>query len=176
MRLSKIAGFINGDLIGDGDFEVSDIADYKSASSKELSFVFSEKNLKECSAGALIIPQEIQSDRPSIISRNPKLYLAKIIPLFRPDKDLKIGLDETALYGKNVKLGKNIFIGPYVVIGDDVSIGDRCQISAGTKIGEGVIIGEDCKISPNVVLYSDVVIGSRVILHAGVVIGSDGFG
>ena len=176
MRLSKIAGFINGDLIGDGDFEVSDIADYKSASSKELSFVFSEKNLKECSAGALIIPSEIQSDRPSIISRNPKLDFAKIIPLFRPDKDLKIGLDETALYGKNVKLGKNIFIGPYVVIGDDVSIGDRCQISAGTKIGEGVIIGEDCKISPNVVLYSDVVIGSRVILHAGVVIGSDGFG
>jgi len=176
MRLSKIAGFISGTLTGDGNFEVSDIAEYKNASSKELSFVILEKNLKECSAGALIIPSSIEPDRPSIISKNPKLDFAKAISLFRPVKDLKKSIHETAVYSNNVKFGEDIFIGPYVVVENNVSIGDRTQISAGVKIGEDVIIGHDCMISPNVILHSNVVIGSRVSLHAGVVIGSDGFG
>ncbi len=176
MKLSKIAGFISGTLIGDGNFEVSDIASYKLANSKQISFISSQKHLKECSAGALLIPPGIEPDRPSIISKNPKLDFAKIILFFRPEKELKKGIHETALYSNKVNFGKDIFIGPYVEIEDNVSIGDRCQISAGVKIAEGVVIGEDCTIFPNVVIYSNVLLGSRVTLHAGVVIGSDGFG
>jgi UDP-3-O-[3-hydroxymyristoyl] glucosamine N-acyltransferase len=176
MRLSKIAGFISGDLRGNGNFDVSDIADYRNANCKELSFISSEKNLKESSAGALIIPPDVKADRPSIISRNPKLDFAKIITLFRPVKDFEIGIHETVIYGNNVQLAEDIFIGPYVVIEDNVSIGNRTCISSGVKISENVIIGEDCKIFPNVVLYPNVVIGARVTLHAGVIIGSDGFG
>ena len=58
MLLADIANLLGGELIGDGNVDIHDVAEYERASPKDLSYVESEKKLGTHSdAGALIVPQ-----------------------------------------------------------------------------------------------------------------------
>ena len=177
MFLADIANLLGGDLIGDGNVDLQDVAEYEKASPKDLSYVESVKRLAAHSdAGALIVPQGVEIERPCISTKNPRLYFARAVRLFRPPQKLQPGIDANASISDAARLGEDVYIGPFASLADGVVVGDGSYIGAGVHVGQNVRVGSECHIYPNCVLGDGVVIGSRVILHAGVVVGSDGFG
>lgn len=177
MRLAEIAEKIGGELVGDGNFEVRDVAEYEDASPDTLSYAESARQRSvPTSAGALIVPADVDPGCPGIRSKNPKLSFARAVALLRPTPRPKQGIHTSAHVAEGVRMGSRVSIGPLVSVGQDAQIGDDCYVGAGVCIGAGVKIGAGCIIHPNCVLYPCVEMGERVILHAGAVLGSDGFG
>ena len=177
MLLADIANLLGGELIGDGNVDLQDVAEYEKASPNDLSYVDSAKKFATHSdAGALIVPRGIKADRPSISTPNPRLSFARAVSLFRPPRKFQPGVDDKACISDTAGLGDGVYVGPFASIADGVVVGDDSYIGAGAHLGENVKTGSGCFIHPNCVLYADVEIGARVTLHAGVVVGADGFG
>ena len=177
MLLADIANLLGGELIGDGNVDIHDVAEYERASPKDLSYVESAKKLSAHSdAGALIVPQGLETNRPSISTQNPRLSFARAVSLFRPPRKFQPGIDAQASISDTARIGDGAYVGPFASLAGGVAVGDGSYIGAGVHVGENVSIGSGCFIHPNCVLYAEVEIGARVILHAGVVVGADGFG
>ena len=177
MLLADIANLLGGELIGDGNVDLQDVAEYEKASPKDLSYVDSAKKLDTYSdAGALIAPQGLKIDRPCISTENPRLSFARAVLLFRPPRKFRPGIDANAAVSDTARVGDGVYVGPFASLAGGAVVGDGSYIGAGVHVGENARIGSGCFIHPNCVLYADVEIGSRVILHAGVVVGADGFG
>ena len=177
MLLADIANLLGGELIGDGNVDLQDVASYEEASPTDLSYVESAKKLNTHSdAGALIVPRGLGIGRPGISAENPRLSFARAVLLFRPPRKFQPGIDASASISETARLGDGVYVGPFASLADGVVVGDGSCVGAGVHIDHDVRIGSDCHIYPNCVVYADVEIGSRVILHAGVVVGADGFG
>lgn len=177
MLLADIANLVGGELIGDGSLDVRDVAEYESASPKDLSYVESAKKLSAPSAaGALIVPRGLKADRPGISSKNPRLSFARAVSLLRPPRKFRPGIDPGASVSGAAVVGEGVYAGPFASVAAGAVVGEGCYIGAGARVGESVRMGAGCFIHPNCVLYAGVELGARVILHAGVVVGSDGFG
>lgn len=180
-KLSEIAEFIGGRVIGNGDILITGASGIKEAAEGEITFLANPKYsplMDKTQASAIVTSSEAQqTSKPVILTENPSLAFAKIISMFMPDEvgHPKI-IDYTVVMGKNVSLGKNVAIGPYTVIEDNVTLGDNVIIYAGCYIGHHVKIGDKTLIYPHVSIRERVSIGERVIVHSGTVIGSDGFG
>jgi UDP-3-O-[3-hydroxymyristoyl] glucosamine N-acyltransferase len=177
MRLSEIARIVGGEVVGDGAFDVRDVAEYFSAGPESLSCADAPERLKSpTSAGALIVPPGADPGRPGIRCAHPRLAFARAVELLRPAPARLSGVHPSASVDPGARLGQGVCVGSLASIAGGAEVGDRCQVGAGARIGEGVKLGADCVIHPNCVLYPGVRIGERVVIHAGAVIGADGFG
>ena len=177
MLLADIANLLGGELTGDGNVDLHDVAEYEKATPTDLSYIDSANKLSTHSnAGALIVPQGMETNLPSISTNNPRLSFARAVSLFRPPRKFQLGIDDDARISDTARLGDSVYVGPFASLASGVVLGDGSYIGAGVHVGENVNIGSGSFIHPNCVLYADVEIGARVTLHAGVVVGSDGFG
>lgn len=177
MRLAEIAEKIDGELIGEGGFEVRDVAEFEAAAPDTLSYAESQKQMnKPTEAGALIVPPGVEPGRPGVRCENPKLGFARAVALLRPAKPAAPGIHPSAIIDETARIGAGMSIGAAASVGAGAIVGDGCIIGAGARIGDGAELGSGSVVHPNCVIYPGVSIGARVILHAGAVIGSDGFG
>ena len=178
MNTKKIAEFLDGQLVGDGEIEILRVASFESAGKSEIAFVEKAENVSETNASVLLVPENFEAEIPCpfIKVKNPKLAFAQIAEKLHPPKQREIITHETAVISENAKLGKDLFIGAFVSIGDNSEIGDGTNLLAGAKVGDNVKVGKNCVLHPNVFIADNCRIGNNVILHAGVVIGADGFG
>ena len=179
--LAEIAKVVGGEVIGDGDFVITNVSGIKEAREGDLTFVANSKyfNLVEkTKASAIITPRDLDvRDKMVIKADNPSLAFAKAVSLFVEDSPLSYdGIHPTAIIADDAILGPNVQIGPYAVIEKMARIGDKTIIGSGCFIGHHTKIGGDCLIYPNVSIREKTSIGNRVIVHCGTVIGSDGFG
>jgi len=196
MKVREIAELVGGQLNGDGDIEITSVADIQTATAGHLAFYEKDGPLPETSASCVIVPasgpanmnerapeeaatqaESRQAGSVSVIStKKPKLAFAQVAAFLHPPKHRFPEIHESAVIADVVDLGNEIFIGAFVTVGENSVIGNGTQIRAGAKIGDNVSIGENCIIHPNVVIDDGCTVGNNVILYAGVVIGSDGFG
>ncbi len=177
MKLSEIARRFGGTLIGD-DIEIYGVSSPENAKETDIIFITDKKYLKEAEeskAGAVIVKEKLNIQKPQLIVKEPDKTAYKLLNLLSKEEK-KECICDTAVIGKNVKIGKNVYIGEYVVIEDNVEIGDNTQIYPFTYIGKNTQIGRDVILYPRVTIYKDTVIGNRVIIHSGAVIAGDGFG
>jgi UDP-3-O-[3-hydroxymyristoyl] glucosamine N-acyltransferase len=162
VKLKKLSEIAAGELIGDGNLEIRGASPIEEAGAGDLVFVLEDKNLAPAlssRAAALVAPLTAKvTGKPAILVKNPRLAMARILPLFAPKPKGKPGIHKTAVVAASAKIGKGTVIHPLVVIGENVEIGD------------------DCVIHPSVTLYDRVKIGNRVVIHAGARIGVDGYG
>ncbi|MEK7702857.1 MAG: UDP-3-O-(3-hydroxymyristoyl)glucosamine N-acyltransferase [Nitrospirota bacterium] len=176
-RLSEIAAFVNGEIIGDAGLRIHAINTLKEAREGQIAFVSDPKKKVETAASVILAASAIDGlSKTFLLVKKPKEAFAALLSYFNPPIRPVLGVDPRAVIGREVLLGKEISIGPGVVIEDQVRIGNGVSLSPGIFIGFGTTIGEGTKIGPNVTLYHGVTIGKRVIIHAGSVIGADGFG
>ncbi|MCX7877935.1 MAG: UDP-3-O-(3-hydroxymyristoyl)glucosamine N-acyltransferase, partial [Ignavibacteria bacterium] len=190
MKLSDLAQILSGELEGDGDVEITDIAKIDSAGKSDITFISNpvyEKFFSSTEAAAVIVSKDFNPEsRPHIEGRkiplikvdDPYLSFIRLLDLFRPKSELqKIGIHETAVISETAEISsEEVRIGANVFIGEKVIIGKRTSILPNTVILAGVRIGDDCLIYPSVTIYPGCKIGNRVIIHSSTVIGSDGFG
>ena len=179
--LSEISRQLGGEVIGDGQVSVTQVATLAHAQSDHLSFLTNSKYrplLASTAAGAVVLGSQDRdaTDRPRIVATNPYAYVARVLALLNPVRREVPGVHPSAIVHPSAKVDATAAIGPHAIIGEKALIGARCQIGAGCTIGENARLGEDCTLYPQVAIYHGCRLGNRVIVHSGAVIGADGFG
>jgi len=189
MKLKDAAKLLNGDLEGDGEAEVINIAKIETAGPDEISFIANplyERFFNSANAGAVIVSRKFKLPQDNINSRkiplirvdDPYFAFVHLLDIFSPKTELqKIGIHASAVVDDSAIISDSeVSIGANCFIGENVKIGNRATILPNCVLLTGVEMGDDVIIYSNVTIYHGCKIGSRVIIHSGTVIGSDGFG
>jgi len=180
-RLEDIVRRFGGQLHGDGDVIISQIATLDSAQAHQIAFLANSKyraQLETTQAGALILgaADADETSIPRIVCANPYAYFAKLSAFLNPQPQAQAGIHASAVIGEGAVIHSGVQIDANVVIGEGAQIGANSIIMAGCNIGARTLIGENALLYPRVVVYHDCVLGNNLIAHSGVVIGADGFG
>jgi UDP-3-O-[3-hydroxymyristoyl] glucosamine N-acyltransferase len=180
-RLEDIVKRFGGNLMGNADVIISQVATLDSAQAHQIAFLANRKycaQLETTQAGALILSAADADETtiPRIVCSNPYAYFAKLSAFLNPPPQPVPGMHASVVVGEGAVIHPGVQIDANVVIGEDAQIGANSIIMAGCNIGARVVIGENALIYPRVVFYHDCVAGNNLIAHAGVVIGADGFG
>jgi UDP-3-O-[3-hydroxymyristoyl] glucosamine N-acyltransferase len=186
MKVGTVASLLAGDILGDAERELTDVAALQEAAGSHLSFVASDKQVRtlgQTRAGAVLVARSLVAQTPQNLTTtliavdDPQAAFVEIMLRFRPRAPRpQIGISPHAIVSPTAQIGADCNIHPGAVIGDDVVLGTGCDIYPGAVIGAGCRIGDHVTIHPNAVLYHHVQVGNRVIIHATAVIGADGFG
>lgn len=161
---------------------IQNIATIDTAIKGDITFLINSKYaryLKTCKASAIIISPEYANDKLmpiALISKNPRLSLAKLMQLCLPAKSNHYEIHSSVQIGKDCNIATTVTIGPNCVIGDGVTIKQGVIIEPGVIIGNGCLINDNVQIKANVTLYAGVELGCDTVIHSGTTIGSDGFG
>lgn len=178
--LRQLAALVQGELVGDGDVEITGLGALDTAGPGMITFLGragKDGVLPSTNASAVIVPLIIESAAvPLIRVKDPYLAAALIHTQLLAEPFQAAGVHPRAHVGATTVVPEQIAVGPLAVIGERVRLGERVTIHAGAVIGDQVVIGDDSIIHANVTILSGCRIGCRVIVHPGAVIGSDGFG
>ncbi len=177
--LADIAARLGGDVLGDAQTRIGQVATLASAGPGEIGFLTNLKyksQLATTRASAVIVAPDFADavDLPRIVTRNPYAYYARLATLLNPRPAVTAGVHASACCASVVPA--TVFVGPQAVIGERVRLGENVVIHAGCVLGDDVVVGAGSILYPNVSIYAGCELGSNVILHSGVVIGADGFG
>jgi UDP-3-O-[3-hydroxymyristoyl] glucosamine N-acyltransferase len=178
--VAAVAERISGEVVGDGSLRVAGIAGAEQASDGDLTFAEKAEYLaaaEQSAAVAIIVPPGFTSTvKPIIRVPNPRIAVARLLPLFFPPELPTPGIDPMARVASTATIDSTAHVGPSCVVAEGCVIGARSRLMGGNHLGKGSQVGEDVCLFPNVVVYQQTVIGNRVTIHAGTVIGSDGYG
>lgn len=178
--VSHIAEQLGGEVVGDGSVKITGIASADNARPGDLTFAEKESYFaaaEQSAASAIIVPDGFESATKVLIRvKNPRVAIAKVLPLFFPPESHQPGIHASAVIDPAAQIDASAHVGPHCVIGAGVRLGLRTVLMGGNHIGRDSKIGDDVWLYPNVVIYAKTQIGNRVIVHAGAVIGSDGYG
>jgi UDP-3-O-[3-hydroxymyristoyl] glucosamine N-acyltransferase len=178
--VSQIAEKLHGEVIGDGSTLLTGLAPANGAKPGDLTFAEKDTYLaaaEESQASAVLVPNEFTSSKKVLIRvPNPRVAMAKLLPIFFPPDQPAPGIHPSATIDPSAQIDPTCHIGPNCVIGARVRIGARGILMGGNHIGRDCRIGDEVCLFPNVVIYPKCQVGQRVSIHAGSVIGSDGYG
>ena len=155
LSLAEIAARLGGDVLGDAQTRIHQVATLASAGAGEIGFLANLKykgQLQTTQAAAVIVSPDFADAvaLPRIVCKNPYAYYARLAALLNPRASVAPGVHHSACSASAIPLS--------------VSVGPHVSIGAGVELGEGVVIHAGCEI------------GRNAIIHSGVVIGADGFG
>ncbi|WP_428825204.1 UDP-3-O-(3-hydroxymyristoyl)glucosamine N-acyltransferase [Azonexus sp. IMCC34842] len=179
LSLADIAARLGGDVLGDSQTLIFQVATLASAGDGEIGFLANLKyksQLQTTKAAAVIVSPDFADAvaLPRIVTANPYAYYARLASLLNPPQAAAPGVHPSAHCGSPVPASASI--GPHASIGSDVLLGEGVVIHAGCVLGDGVKVGDGSVLFPNVSIYAGCEIGCHAIIHSGVVIGADGFG
>nr|MBP7476805.1 hypothetical protein [Pyrinomonadaceae bacterium] len=83
MKTQEIADFLSAELVGDGNIEISSVADLHKAAAGQIAFLEKGKEIGDSDAACIIVPIGFDPgahDAALIFSANPKLAFALIAP------------------------------------------------------------------------------------------------
>jgi UDP-3-O-[3-hydroxymyristoyl] glucosamine N-acyltransferase len=186
LNAGTLAALVQGDLYGDSDRELSDVAPLHEAAAEHLVFVTSDKQVRSLAttrAGAVLLARSLQPQAPTnlhaavIAVDDVQAAFVAVMLRFRPPAARpQLGISPLAVVSPTAQIGPDCNIHPGAYVGDGAVLGRGCDIHPGAVIGPGCRLGANVVIHANAVLYHDVQLGDRVIVHATAVIGADGFG
>ena len=183
----QIAAVLGGELYGNAEAKVCDVAPIESAQAHQLTYVTEEKYLpyiETSHAGVILVtaslvkPSVISNQHSAIIlvenARGAMGQLLKMVEEVMFPK--KQGIEQPSFISEGVAVPADTYVGAFAYIGKDVRLGKGVQIYPNVYIGNHVTIGDNTILYAGVKVYDYCQIGNDCILHAGVVIGGDGFG
>jgi UDP-3-O-[3-hydroxymyristoyl] glucosamine N-acyltransferase len=181
LRLAEIAERLGGELVGNPDVLVWQVATLENGGPNQISFLSKARYrrlLTTTRAAALILSV---ADRgltgiPHILCDDPYLYFANVSRLFNPEPAVAPGVHQTAIVHPDAVVSVLSQLDAGCIIGAGARIDEGAIIGAGSIVGDRTRIGSDTRLYARVTVYHDCDIGQRNIIHSGVVIGSDGFG
>ncbi len=179
LSLKEIAARLGGDVLGDAETHVVQVAALATARAGQISFLASPKyraQLESTRASAVVVPPSFAQaiSLPRIVAANPYAYYARVTALLNP-KQISVSGTHPSVDSAS-PIPESACIGAGVSIGAGVALGDAVLLHPGCVIGDGVSIGDGSELYPNVTVYSGCSIGRNAIIHSGAVIGADGFG
>lgn len=185
MNIKEIAKYLDGELSGSRNVEISNVGKIETAGKNEITFISNplyEKYFSSTNAGAVLVSKsfdiKVMRDDIAVIKvQDPYLAFVSLLEVFNKDEGEKeFGISENCRIGSNSKISENIFIDDFVKIGDNCEIGEGSRLYSGSVLENSVKLGSGCIIAHNVVIHKECILGNHVSVHSGTVIGSDGFG
>ena len=179
-NLKEIAELVGGELIGNGEIQITGLNSIDTAKQGDLTFA-DEKHVaaaKNSSASAVIIPKNFEGEIPAnvIKAENPKVAFAMLMEIFKPQIKLADGISDKAYIGNGAKISSTAKVMAFAYIDDGAEISDGAIIYPHTYIGQNAKIGADTVIYSSVTIREYCEVGARCVIHASTVIGADGFG
>lgn len=180
-RLGDVVAQLGGELHGDPDCVIEQVASLEAAGPQHIAFMSGpkyRKALDQSLAGvAIVSPADGAAlERPHIRVRNPSLYFARVAQLLNPEPRFVPGIEPGAMVAPDATIDASAHIAAGAVVGARVRIGAASVIGAGSVVGDDCVIGAATRLHARVTLYAGCIVGDRCVLHSGSVIGADGFG
>lgn len=182
ISIKEIASLINGNVSGDINIEISNVAKIEEAKQGDLTFLYLpayDKFFPATQASAIIVKTGFSKSRNDItyieVDSPENAFFTILKKFFTPEFPLN-GIDPSAFIHPTAKLAENVAVGKNVVISYGCIIGADTKVFHNTVVSDNVSIGEGCLIQSNVSIRENCILGNRVIIHSGTVVGSDGFG
>lgn len=188
----QIAALLGGELFGNANAMVSDVAPIEHAEAKHLSFVTDEKYipcLQNTKAGVVLITRSLVKDSSSlplegesegacfILVENARGAMGQLLAMVSKAMfPAKKGIEQPSFISEGVAVPEDAYVGAFAYIGKNVRLGEGVQIYPNVYIGDNVTIGKGTILYAGVKIYANCRVGEGCILHAGVVVGADGFG
>jgi UDP-3-O-[3-hydroxymyristoyl] glucosamine N-acyltransferase len=180
LTVAQIAARIAGEVVGNGEMQISGVTSADRAGEGELTFAENAKYFaaaEKSSAAAVIVGEAFPNATKSLIRvANVRVAIAEVLRIFFAADPVVAGIHETAQIHPTAIIDPTAQIGPNCVVAARARVGARSLLDGGNHIGADCVLGDDVALYPNVVLYARTKIGNRVTIHAGTVIGSDGYG
>jgi UDP-3-O-[3-hydroxymyristoyl] glucosamine N-acyltransferase len=166
-RLGLIVQALGGELHGDPDRTIGEIAPLETAGPGAISFLSNPKyvpQLAASQAGCVIVGAAARDAAVArgdcIVADDPYLYFARLTQWWK-QQDSR---------GAGPAIHPSAVVHPDAVVDPSARIGPLCVVERGARIGAGTVLKSRVTVGENCV------IGARCIVHPGVVIGADGFG
>ena len=180
-RLAQIVERFGGEIIGDPQTPISQVATLENAGAQHIGFLAHGKyrnQLAGTRAGAVILGRADSglTQLPRIVCDEPYLYFAQVSSLFNPPPVASPGVHKTAVVERGTRIPASASIGAGAYIGHGVKLGKGVVIGAGCYLGDAVEIGAASRLHARVTVYPGCRLGQRTLVHSGAVIGADGFG
>ena len=188
----QIAAVLGGQLYGNANAQVCDVAPIEQAQAHHLSFITDEKYLpclQDTKAGVVLVTRSLvegkitfpegegKSGGAVILVENARGSMGQLLSMVSKAMfPAKKGIEQPCYITEGVAVPGDAYVGAFAYIGRNVRLGAGVQIYPNAYIGDNVTVGEGTILYAGVKIYANCQVGAHCILHAGVVIGSDGFG
>ncbi len=181
----QIAELLEGEVDGDPQVLVNDLAKIEEARSGTLTFlanpIYTEYIYKTKATIAIVArgfaPQHPLPKTLTLIRvADPRMAFTQLLERNSELRYEKKGVEQPSFVSPSARLGKNVYIGAFCYVGDDVVLADGVKVFPNCYIGDGVRLGAGTRIHAGVKIYHGTVMGEHCVIHSGAVIGADGFG
>ena len=166
-RLGTLVRALGGELHGDPQRPISEIAPLEAAGPGAIAFLSNPKYLPQLAssqAGCVIVGAAARDAAIArgdcIVADDPYFYFARLTQWWKREEG----------HGDGPAIHPSAVVHPQAHVDPAAQVGPLCTVERGARIGAGTVlkarvhVGERC------------VIGARCIVHPGAVIGADGFG
>lgn len=182
---AQIAELLHGEVDGDPQVMVNDLAKIEDAKAGTLTFLANPRYTEfvyTTKATIVIIDsgftptQAIPKGLTLIRVADARLAFTQLLERNNNLQYEKKGIEQPSFVSPKAKLGKGVYIGAFCYVGDDVVLEDGVKVFPNSFIGDRAHIGKNTRIHAGVKIYHQTVIGAHCAIHSGAVIGADGFG
>ncbi|MBX2980016.1 MAG: UDP-3-O-(3-hydroxymyristoyl)glucosamine N-acyltransferase [Flavobacteriales bacterium] len=182
---AQIAELLQGEVDGDPQVLVNDLAKIEEARSGTLTFLANTRYtefLYTTKATIAIVGREFQATKvlPKSLTlirvADPRMAFTQLLERNYQLQYEKKGIEQPSYVSPTAKLGKGVYIGAFCYISDGVVLEDGVKVFPNSFIGERTQVGKGSRIHAGVKIYHQTMIGERCVIHSGAVIGADGFG
>jgi len=181
----QIAEFLHGEVDGNAQVLVHDVAKIEEGRSGTLTFlsnpVYTE-HVYKTAASVVIVARDFQAAKaiPKHLTLvrvdDPRAAFARLLEIHEAQRFDMVGIEQPSFVNPRAKLADDVYVGAFTYIAEGATVGEDVKIFPNCYIGEGVQIGKGCRIHAGVRIHAKCIIGDNCVLHSGVVIGADGFG
>lgn len=180
---SQIAGILDGEVVGNPEVSVSNLAKIEEGIAGTLTFLANPKYtpfVYSTRASIIIVNRDFNPDHEinSTLIRVNDAYKAfsRLLEYYNQVKMNKSGIESPSFIAESTSFGANMYLGAFSYLGNNVRIGDNVKIYPNVYVGDNVTIGDNTIVFAGAKIYSETQIGSNCTIHSGAIIGADGFG
>ncbi len=178
-----IAGFLNGEIVGDKNTKVHTVSSIEEGKQGSMAYLINpkyEQFIYTTQASIVLVNKTFEPAEPVsatlIKVDDAGAAILQLLNIYNAAKPQKSGISSRSSISEKAEVAEDCYVGDFAVIEAGAKVGAGCKIYPQVYVGDGVVIGEGTTLYPGVKIYEGCRIGSRCIIHAGAVIGADGFG
>ena len=183
LTLANLALKLNGDIVGDNEIKLNNIAKIEYAKKGDITFLSNKKYLpwlKKTKASLIIVNKDFDIKMYKTLNflcvEDSYLAFNQLLQLLNEVKKTQPEISKYSRIHNSSSIGKHVHIGNFSVVGNNCNISDSVVINDNVTIGNNISIGSNTILNAGVRVYDDTKIGDNCIIHSNSVIGSDGFG
>jgi len=182
-KAAQIAEILEGEIHGNPEVEVSQLAKIEEGTEGSLTFLSNPKYesfIYSTNASICIVNKDFVLEKPvdTTLIKVEDSYksFTTLLEYYNQVKLNKSGIEQPSFIGESSNYGDNIYLGAFAYIGNNVKLGNNVKVYPNAYIGDNVTIGDNVIVFAGAKIYSESIIGNYCVIHSGVIVGADGFG